>query len=228
MSKKEMDCINCNCKADIFKYLTEEELMLTNEHKTVVRYKAGESIFKQGSPCNHVVSFVKGQALIYLEGSAKKDVILGLVKPTEFISGTGMHSDGIHHFSVRTLVDSTVCFIEGKIVIKLIRSNRIFAKSFMDQHHRLVISLFDKLTGLTTKNQLGRMAGSLIDLGKFYGSNSFDLTLSRDELASMANVSRESAYRLLSGLANDKVIRQYNGSIEILKQDQLLKISKNG
>ena len=222
------NCVDCMCRAKIFDFLSEEELGLTNRHKTVVRYNRGETIFKQGAPGNHVVSFVRGQAMVYIENPDDEIIILNLVKPTEFLSGTGIYSDERHHFSVKAIADSTVCFIEVEAIKQIMRSNHRFAEAFFDQNHRMILSLYNKLVSLTTRQQLGRVAEALIYLCNFYGTNPFTLTISRRELAQMTNVSKEGIYRLLNTLVSDGIITHESGVIEICNMPTLEEISRRG
>ena len=67
MSKKGEEITDCNYQAPIFNALTKSEMSLLDSHRIEVRYQPGEIIFKQGSPCSHVVSFDEGQAMEYVE-----------------------------------------------------------------------------------------------------------------------------------------------------------------
>lgn len=225
---RQTSCVDCVCRARIFNYLSEEELALTDRHKTVVSYNRGETIFKQGAPGNHVVSFVTGQAMVYIENPDDEIIILNLVKPTEFLSGSGIYSDEQHHFSVKAITDSTVCFIRVEAIKEIMRTNHSFAEAFFDQNHRMILSLYNKLISLTTRQQLGRVAEALLYLHEFYGQNPFTLTITRRELAQMTNVSKEGIYRLLNTLVSDNIISYENGSVHILNMSTLEEICKRG
>lgn len=224
----ELNCQSCNCRAEIFSHMTEEQLAETNRHKTVVRYNAGETIFKQGSPCRHVISFVHGNAMVYIEGGENKKIILNFIKPTEFISGISIFSDQLHHFSVKALSDSMVCFIDLPVFKKVIRDNRDFAEGFINKTQEITQMLFKKLTSTVTKNQLGRLAESILYMRDFYGQDEFRLDVSKKELAEMANISRESMYRLLHDLVEEGIITNPNGTLKVLNRELLEEISRRG
>ena len=93
-------CTKCLIKAEIFNYLTHEELVMINATRFEVSFNPGELMFKQGSPSTHVISFVKGLAKITLEGNKESKLLLKFVTPPEFVSGAGLYNDQRHHFSV--------------------------------------------------------------------------------------------------------------------------------
>ena len=73
---KAHNCVNCVKKSIIFGHLSKSELKLIDNNRYEVNYNPGEIIFKQGTPCNHVVSFVSGLAKVYIEGLNEKNLIL--------------------------------------------------------------------------------------------------------------------------------------------------------
>ena len=52
MAKFELinDCKDCNCRSTIFRQLHDPELELLNSNRYEVSFKAGEIMFKQGTP----------------------------------------------------------------------------------------------------------------------------------------------------------------------------------
>ena len=85
--KNPKNCIGCQSMSPLFCLLSEEELKVVNENKLNVRFKAGETIRKQGTFMSHVISINDGLAKLYLEGIEGRSAILRVVKPTNFIGG---------------------------------------------------------------------------------------------------------------------------------------------
>ena len=108
----EIKCSDCLRKCEPFLQLSEEELNYIDDHRYEAKFNAGETIFKQGSPTSHIVSFSYGLAKMYLEVPNRRDVIFAIVQPTTLVGGPGIYIDGRHKYSLSTLKDSLVCFID--------------------------------------------------------------------------------------------------------------------
>ncbi|MBT5991475.1 MAG: cyclic nucleotide-binding domain-containing protein, partial [Bacteroidetes bacterium] len=107
----DIGCLNCDYKSSIFNSLTESQLKYMSENRYTVDYKNGELIYKQGTKSTHVISFVSGLAQVVHSDNGSNSLVLRLIKPPEFITGLGVFFDDFHHYSVSTLKQSRVCFI---------------------------------------------------------------------------------------------------------------------
>ena len=86
-------CIDCCRKSPIFELLRPKELKLIDDNRHEVVYNPGETIFKQGTACTHVLSFTSGLAKIHMAGLNGKNLIIRLIKPIEFITGAGLFTN---------------------------------------------------------------------------------------------------------------------------------------
>ena len=76
---------------------------------------------------------------------------------------------------------------------------------------------------------LGRMADGLLYLGNiFYKSSHFMLNLSRQDLADLTGMSKDSAIRILKEFEKDRIIALKGKEIKILNPEQLQSISRLG
>ena len=127
---RDNNCIYCNRKTACFNYLTEPELSIFNENKTTIQYRRGETIVKQGTKFDQVISFNAGLAKLNIEIDNKRNLLLGLLKPSEILASPGMFADNRYTFSVTALIDSTICLIDADTFKTIFRSNERFADSF--------------------------------------------------------------------------------------------------
>ena len=194
------NCVDCKCKNAIFNPLSEKELSLINNSRYEVKFKAGEIMFKQGTSSTHFLCLTHGLAKIYIEGYGK-NLILSLVKPVEYIFGPGVYVDNRHHYSASAVEDSTACLVEVKVFKQLVRENPDFADEFIRRISTMTIFNFDQFLSLTQKQMNGRIADALFYLSeKIYASNPFEMTISRQDLADLSAMSKESAIRILKEL----------------------------
>jgi CRP/FNR family transcriptional regulator len=223
------NCTICPFNSKSFEFLSKEELELVNRSKHEVNYKPGETIFKQGSAYTHVVSFSAGLAKIYLEGYNGKQLILRLVKPTEFIASPGLNPNNGHYYSIAALEHSTVCFLEISVIRMIFKQNHTFAEMLMRDIHSYYSQTLQKLINLNQKHRHGRIAEALLYLSNdIYHSDAFKLSITKKELADMAGISTESSFRILKELHDHGTISINKKKIEILDKSYLGQLSEIG
>jgi CRP/FNR family transcriptional regulator, polysaccharide utilization system transcription regulator len=222
-------CQYCGERADIFDCLCQSELDIIDDKRIEVNFKAGELIFKQGTPNLHFLCLTEGMVKLYIEGFDNKNLIIGIVKPVEYILGPGIYVDNKHHYSAMAIEDSTACLVDANVFKSLIRTNPEFAEAFIKKVSLLSILNFEQAISLTQKQMPGRIADVLIYLReKVYEANPFLTTLSRQDLADMSGMSKESAIRILKDFKDEGIIKVDGNHIEILNEEQLHKISHTG
>lgn len=226
---EEKKCVDCQHRCSVFNFLAPEELNLLNQHRFEVSFKAGEVISKQASAARHITTLVSGLAKTYIEGYNGKDLIMSIITPQSLIISPGMHIDQRHHFSTAALTDSTACFIEFDVLRKILRRNPDFVESYISDFSLRSISVFQTLLSLTQKQMHGRLADALLYLSdKIFKSNDFDMVLSRQEMADMTAMTKESVCRIFKQFRDEGIIRMNGNEVELLKKEMLEKISKTG
>ena len=224
---KESNCKFCNLKLNLFRFLTDAELVVINESRYEVHFHKGDTIFKQGGPLTHVACLTSGMAKVYIEGENTKNIILKILKPTELIGGPGFQVDDRHHFSVTAVKDSRACFIDVLAFEQALKDNIHFNLEFISHVNKATIHLYNKLTSLTGKNMHGRIADALLYLSKIiYKKTSFETNLSRQDLADMAALTKESSIRILKEFKDEDIIDFELNSFKILNMEKLESISK--
>jgi CRP/FNR family transcriptional regulator, polysaccharide utilization system transcription regulator len=223
------ECTNCLKKCSMFHHLSIEEMKYIDNSRYEAKFKAGEIIFKQGSPTSHIVSFSIGLAKLYMETQNQRDVIISLVQPTTLVGGPGIYIDGRHKYSLASLVDSVVCFIDIKPFKELIRANPNFAEAMIEDISIKDYRLMQRLANMTIKQSHGRMAEILLYLSmNIFKKTEFDIVLSRQELADLTGMSKEGAIRILKEFKSDGLIDCENQIFRIQDIKRLEEISLNG
>ncbi len=210
----------------MFSLLTADELERINEDRFEASYRKGEMIFKQGSASSHMLMLTSGLVKIYLEGTNGKGLILKLIKPIQLFGGSGIFLDGRNYYSATALENTTVCYITQQKFREAIRSNPDFAEKFIEHINRNAIFNFGRFSDLTQKQMPGRVADALLYLSKdIFESTDFHLCMSRQDLADMTNLSKESVIRILKEFKEEGVVCITGDHIEIKKPKELEKIS---
>ncbi len=229
LDKPVMSCINCSCKSSLFSLLNQDELEMVEKSRLNVVFKPGETIRKQGTQMTHVISVSSGMAKLYLEGIESRNAILRIVRPTNFIGGPGIYLDQMHHYTVMALMESSVCFIDMNVFKEIIRRNNSFAEEFMKDFSRNTLNVYNRLLYLTQKQMPGRMADSLLYLfEEIFESDHFPMLLSKQDLADLSAMSRDSAVKILRSFEREGIIRFDEKELRLLDHESLRKISRIG
>ncbi len=222
-------CTNCNHQSSMFKLLTKEELERLNKRLHEVRFNPGEIIFKEGGVLTHFGCITSGIVKVYTEGFNKRNFIFHLLKPTSLIGGPGFMDDNRLHYSVAALTSVTACFIEIDAMAEVIKTNNRFATEMFKMISRQASVYMDKLVSLTQKQMHGRIADTLLYLSAFvYESNEFTADVSRQEIADLSAMSKESSIRILKEFKDANYI-SCNGNDFVIKDLKALKkVSQTG
>ncbi len=223
------DCVECTEKIPFFNLLDKKELEIINDNRYSVKFKPGELILKQGLPSTHVISLVSGTAKIYVEGFHNRNLLFKLIRAWQLIDDSGLLTHGINQFSVSALSNVQVCFINGENFRKVIENNSRFACEVLRHRNQHIRYFFNRLVSLTQKHMLGRMADGLLYLSHdFYQADRFELSLSRQDMADLTAMSKDSAIRILKELEKDGIIQVNGRSLSIRKMEELERISVRG
>lgn len=223
------DCRNCMHKAPYFKVLTDQEMEIVNQGRYSVRYKARETILKQGTSSTHVLSLISGFVKLYIEGIGERNLLLSVEQPWTLIGGPGIHTDRKVHYTVSALTDASVCFINIEHFDAVMCVNCAFSVQMIEYLSEQAIHMFEKTISLTQKQMHGRMADGLLYLSKeVFHADAFDMLLSRQDLADLTAMSKDSAIRILKDFERDDVIELRGNELKILNMDQLLYFSQHG
>ncbi|MCB8998546.1 MAG: Crp/Fnr family transcriptional regulator [Bacteroidales bacterium] len=230
--KKSVHCKNCedcNQKSEFFRLLTPEETIILNEDRYEVQFKAGENIAKQGTNLTHIINLTSGYAKVYIEGINDRNLLLKLAGPYSILEGPGIFMDQRFHFSVTALEPCTVCFINVENFKKVLKMNMAFNTRFFEHMSAKRSMMYDKLISLTQKQMHGKIADALLYFAEdIYHSDDFELSISRQDLADMTALSKDSAIRILKELEKDGIIVIDGRRITIPKMDVLKEIAARG
>ncbi|WP_321375182.1 Crp/Fnr family transcriptional regulator [uncultured Draconibacterium sp.] len=224
-------CNTCikNYKHNIFSPLSEEEIDFLVDKKRQIIYNVGETIAKQNTASTSVICINEGLAKFYVESSSGKNVIIRIAKAGDFITGGGLFNGNVQHFSVSAITKVTCCMIDSANLTGILENNSDFAVKLLRNHTKQNNYLLKKLVDHTQKYMPGRVADTLLYLkNEIFNSESFSVPLTRQELADMSNMTKESFVRILHQFKDSKYIDTKGNTISILDESSLVSISQNG
>lgn len=223
-----MSCFDRN-NGLLFKTLSKPELERLVSNKYNVRFRPGETILKQNTLSTNIVCLRKGIVKVYVEGSKDKNLILKVMKDTGILTSGVFTSETHRPYTVTAVTDVECCFINSDNILELFSLNTNFALSLINHYHQLNNHMFNTLVNLTQKYMPGRVADTLLYLRhQVFHSNPFLLPFSRQELAEMSAMTKESLVRVMSDFKDSKLIRIHGKTLEVLDEEGLIALSRNG
>jgi CRP/FNR family transcriptional regulator len=226
---KNPNCLNCKKKNDLFCLLSDKELAAMNDHKYEVAFEKGETIFKEGSPITHIACLTEGLVKLCIEGIDKKRILLRLSKAGDILGGPGFLTDNLHHFTAVAVEESRICLVDAGVFQEHLSSNSEFALGLIKRINHAMIYYFNTISNITYKQMPGRVATTLLYLhDDIYKTNPFYLTISRQDMADLASMTKESLIRSIKELKDDGLIDIEGNEVRILKKPALKAISEKG
>jgi CRP-like cAMP-binding protein len=226
------DCCfsNRNCgESHIFGILTPDELHSLMDNKRQIHFRPGETIMKQNTPLTHLVCIKNGLAKVVSEGPKGKNLILQIIKSNSIFTGGGAIVDDFRHFTVAAITDIDCCFIDTSRLYNLLTKNSAFSIELLKHSNSQHMKMLSTLINLTNKYMPGRVADTLLYLkNNIFETNPYNFVLSKQELADMSGMTKESFIRSLKEFEDSGLIRHTRNTIEILKENDLIEISRNG
>lgn len=232
----EVNCLSkeeaIDCVADLWSLLTEEEQTRFSEHLSVRRFRKSEPIYREGESPDELICLLSGKVKIYRDGVGGRSQIIRVIKPVEYFGYRAYLAGEPYATGAAAFEASDVCFIPMTIVEETMRHNNALAMFFVRQL-AVDLGIADRRTvNLTQKHIRGRLAESLLFLRDTYGveedESTLSIYLSREDLASLSNMTASNATRTLSNFAAEKLIAIDGRKIKLIDVERLGQISRIG
>lgn len=228
-TNKQTSCSDCKVKSCAAAVLNTTEINLVNENSRETHFRKGDIILHEGSMTSHIIYLKSGLVKEYQKGPGDTEQILQIVKKFTYLGLPSLFGDRINHYSYAALEDIVVCYIDLSVFNQLIRQNGNFAFEILVSVSRDSLNNFHRFMSQSQKKTYGRVADVLIYFSDIiYESESFEVPFTRQELADLIGISRESATRVLTKFKEDGILKIDGRTIEITKPELLSQISKNG
>ena len=227
--------IICNCldnKLSIFGKLPKNQIDFLRLHHSCIKYKKNEIIYREGDKPSGLICLSEGKVKIYKEGISGREQIVRLAKPVGFIGYRALFAEENYLATAITLENSSVCVIEKDAFFKVLLKNAALAMVILKSLATELGFSNSRCVTLTQKHVRGRLAESILVLIDIYGMENDHKTikayLSREDLASLSNMTYSNAIRTLSAFAHEKIIEINGRKIKILNINKLEYISELG
>jgi len=224
---KPQSCFRCPYKWKYLNLLEDEDIQSIQNNCTIINFKKGEIICKQGTEATHALYLARGMVKLYIEG--KKNLILKLIKAGEYIDLQTLFGDKTYKYSIAAMDDTMVCMINSNHLRGLAQKNSAYLFELTKTISNSGNYFYKKISDLSRKHLRGRLADTLLYLtDEIYEKKEFNMNMTRKELAELSSMSMENAVRILSEFKADKIISIKGKVLTILQYDILKKLSDIG
>ncbi len=210
---------------------TLELARLKQSCKAIVMPK-GSKIYSQGEKADTIFFIIKGKVKTSQEGLSGRGQIVKMAAPMEFIGYRAALAGERHSASATTIDDSVLVSIPRADASDIVRRNPDMASYVIRSLARELGQTRLRSVSLTQKQIRGRLAESLLFLrdkyGYIAGSKRINILMTREDLASLSNMTTANAIRTLSAFADEGVLSVCGREITVNDEPMLEKISKLG
>lgn len=200
--------------------------LLADERK-ISFYKKKQALFSEGQHPQAVYFLNKGKIKTYKTNQDGREYITNLYKEGDFIGYLDLLEDKACCESAVALEDSEVCLIYKEEFFMLLHNNRDVANKFIRILSDNLADREERLLKLAYNSVRKRVAEALLLVEKQYQQDkggSFQVIISREDLANIVGASKETVIRTLSDFKDEKLIDINGGKITITNSDKLARM----
>lgn len=212
--------------------LTDDQRIYLRAHLKVRDYEKGELIYKEGDTPSFIMFLLQGKVKIFRDGIGGRNQIVRMVREKGIFAYRAGFIEEQYITSASAFEDSKICLVPLDVAKQLIRQNNDLAIFFVRQLSKMLGDADIRTVSLTQKHIRGRLAESLIWLQKKYGyqedGKTININISREDLASLSNMTTSNAIRTLSAFSSEKMIETDGRKITILEIEKLEDTSSRG
>ena len=218
--------------SSIFKGLNQKDKETLVHHHTLTVFKKGQFLFKEGDKTHGLICLASGKVKVFKDGAGGRGQILKMVRHQGFIGYKTLFSDNLWSVSAIAIEDSAICIFEKSSFIRILKKNPDLSMKFIKVIADELWFSNNRTVSLTQKHVRGRLAESILILRDTYGfeadGKTIRISLSREDIANLSNMTTSNAIRTLSNLASEGIIEITGRRISIIDSNQIELISELG
>ncbi|MCO4294105.1 Crp/Fnr family transcriptional regulator [Solitalea sp. MAHUQ-68] len=202
-------------------------LPAVENNKKNLDYKKGELIFNEGDEVKGIYFIYKGKVKVHQKWGEDKELIIRFAKSGGIFGHRGIGKENHYPVSATALEPTTVCFIEKEFFLSSLRVNSNLMFELMMFYSNELQESEKRMKNLAHMSVKGRVASCLLSLMETFGLDGdqfLDATLSRQDIASFAGTTYETAFRVMNDLIAENAVNVVDKRIAIINAVHLQKI----
>ena len=200
------------------------ELNSLAEDRNVNKYKKKQIIYTEGNHPGKLYYVVSGKVKAFKTNDDGKELVTELYNTGDFFGYIALLEETVYRDTTETMEETSLAIIPKKDFEELLNNNPQAAKKFIQMLAKNISEKEEQLLGLAYNSLRKKVAEALLLLQKKYkeeGKENFEITLTRESLATIAGTATESLIRTLSDFKTEKLIDIKEGIIIIINENKL-------
>ena len=209
------------------KLCLKEWLPAIDAHRKIIHVKKGTVIFEEGSSVEGIYFINEGKAKVHKKWGEDKELIVRIAGKSAILGHRGLGKSMIYPVSATALESTTLCFIDLAFFYTTTKVNPDFTFKLMMFFAEELQESEKNMRNLAHMTVRGRIAYVLLLLEEKFGINTdgnINITLSRQDLASLAGTTYETVFRILTELTEEKYITTTNRNIALRDKAKIKQI----
>jgi CRP-like cAMP-binding protein len=229
VSISDDSCFRCKNKSCCHGLLTQTQLELFNKNCKKVSFNSKEELLNVDSTFGHVSYLNSGFVIEVKRNPNHGDQVFRIITSGSYLGLPTVFTDHKLNTEFLSVSSGSLCLIDKTVFKQLIIENGKFAFEILTKCGRDNLNNYHKYIETNHKQIYGRVADLLLYFAdNIYKNLEFTNLLSREEMASMINSTRESVSRAMHNFIADGVISTRGRKIKIEKREVLESISRHG
>lgn len=191
---------------------------LKDERNTNV-YKKKQVVYTAGNRASFLYYIQKGKVKTSKLHDNGKELITGLYNEGDYLGYTTLLESGVYTDNAEAIENVELALIPKADFDELINSNPGVLKRFIQMLAKNMVEKEEQLLGIAYNSLRKKVADALLSINKKFNTTSIDI--SRDNLAAVAGVAKESLIRTLGDFRDEKLINIQEGEILLLDLKKL-------
>jgi CRP-like cAMP-binding protein len=204
----------------LFAGLSEPDLNDLMEIVRIKEHPRGELLFSDGEPAQGFFIVLDGKVKVYKLSPEGKERILHVIQPGGTFAEAAIFGEGLYPAYAEPLQVSKLLFLPKNAFLDLLRDNSRISINMIAGLSKFLRQFANQIEDLTFKDVPSRLARYLMDLSRGT-QRTFDLPISKSQLASNLGTVSETLSRTLRKLSEDDLIAVSGKKVEIIDFNRL-------
>ena len=193
-------------------------------NRNVNKYKKRQLVFSEGNRPACLYYVQKGKIKTYKTNEDGKELVVDLYKEGDFLGHIALFENNNYKETAEAMEESELAVIPREDFEEVINYNPAVSRKFIQLLAKNISEKENHLLNLAYNSLRKKVADALLRIHKKYNTtpnSNFSITLSRENLATIAGTATESLIRTLSDFKTERLIDIDEGNIIILNEKKL-------
>jgi CRP-like cAMP-binding protein len=218
------ECPTCPVRVRcVYHHLNSEQREELEVNKKYLERKKGTLLYNEGFPASEFIMLIEGIVKKTTEVKNVGEFIFNFNKGGDFIGLSAAGINTVYTNSIVAFNDVKFCMFSDHIIVRFMRENIAVFNYVMGRFSENTAAIRKRMIGLVYGNAKKRIAETLLELRQQNTANENRIDVSREDLATLIGITRETVARTLSKFNTDKII-SFDKKCIVIEQAEKLKI----